>query len=848
MSSDVRYIQKALAGIEDLAVGASTVTQTRNGTSYTITKINATTLPYSGDAATDDFVSIKTQIDNNSVGSRAYTADTGTPAGSVNVSAAGVLQVESIAEKTTDAGVTIEDVLLKDGVATVTTVIGNVQSDLIIEKTSDAGVTIEGVLLKDSVVTKASGSLQLDSANGEIMIGSSTPVTDSILTLTSTTKAFTKPRMTSVEKNAISNPVEGMEVYDTTLGLPHVYRPTVAAPLGAWASPGASGDTTVTTYALTPGASVATDCSTGIIFTLAIDQNSTLANPTNVANGQTYVWIITQDATGDRSLDFGTYFSFQGNSKIELKKLGVTVIVGRATSTTTFVCSIIADRNELMSSVLYMLQSASKTSEFEDVLNFGDGFYDRYDTTNGIDTGNSTDVYFLAGTKAIVNDGIGGFFTKLYAGDGNATQSLTGLGFSPDFVWIKNRSDTDGHALTDTILMTSALSLATDSTAAAVANAANYMQSLDADGFTVGTIDNVNASGENYVAWCFECPEVQTPSTAGSVTPSFENINSNTKMSIIKADITGTGDTVGHNLGVAPTFMIWKSLDDIERWFVYHHGIGDNPGEPGDNPEDWALRLDNPDPQADNVIYWGDTAPTSTLVTLGSDLEPSNYIGYLFAEVPGFSKFGHYLGNGVSKSISGLGFEPEFLIIKNIDGAENRWVVVDNTRGATNYLFADDTAVEATNVNRVTSIDSDGFTVGSSGATNTNLENHVYMAFGAKGTANAMDMISEGQTVVKQPEIIEVYALYIPREAVTLNTDLILYVSRVSGAESQAVGTAAYWTQCTNLRKESDVLNTKDLIYGSADVSGQNAGTTLQYRWVTTETKVSMYGTWIKGN
>ncbi len=62
-----RTIQKAKGGVEDLLFGDGAVVQTRNATNVGITKINADKIPYSGDAATADVVTIKEKIDSNDV-------------------------------------------------------------------------------------------------------------------------------------------------------------------------------------------------------------------------------------------------------------------------------------------------------------------------------------------------------------------------------------------------------------------------------------------------------------------------------------------------------------------------------------------------------------------------------------------------------------------------------------------------------------------------------------------------------------------------------------------------------------------------------------------------------------
>jgi hypothetical protein len=62
--------------------------------------------------------------------------------------------------------------------------------------------------------------------------------------------------------------------------------------------------------ALAPGATVNIDLNTGFNFTLAMGGNYTLANATNGKDGQSGKIEITQDATGSRTLAYGTNWLF----------------------------------------------------------------------------------------------------------------------------------------------------------------------------------------------------------------------------------------------------------------------------------------------------------------------------------------------------------------------------------------------------------------------------------------------------------------------------------------------------------------------------------------------------------
>jgi len=103
-------------------------------------------------------------------------------------------------------------------------------------------------------------------------------------------------------------------------------------------------------------------------------------------------------------------------------------------------------------------------------------------------------------------------------------------------------------------------------------------------------------------------------------------------------------------------------------------------------------------------------------------------ICYAFAEISGYSKFGTYTGNGSTQSITGLGFQPSWVLIKSAKQVAN-WLLFDSVRGATKGLSPNDSAAEITNANMLTSFDSDGFSLGNQTSVNANTETYIYMAF-----------------------------------------------------------------------------------------------------------------------
>ena len=283
-------------------------------------------------------------------------------------------------------------------------------------------------------------------------------------------------------------------------------------------------------------------------------------------------------------------------------------------------------------------------------------------------------------TPAIA-DGSKYFQTTLYTGTGstlevNQSENST---FQPDFVWIKKRSGTDRHELEDAVRGAS-LRLSSDRTDA---EDTGGLTSFDADGFTVdGLYGSSGESGFTYAAWQWLAANGTASNTDGSIT---STVSANTTAGFSVIGYTGnatSGATIGHGLGVAPAMVITKSRDNGtgRNWAVYHAALG---------PTKY-LELDNTNLANVGSTRWNNTAPSSTVITLGSQQTTNDsgaaMIAYAFAEVEGFSKFGSYTGNG---SLDGpfvwCGFRPSFLMVKRTDVASD-WFMLDNQRPGYNVI------------------------------------------------------------------------------------------------------------------------------------------------------------------
>tara|TARA_R100001509_G_scaffold165689_1_gene148919 strand:+ start:4264 stop:6582 length:2319 start_codon:yes stop_codon:yes gene_type:complete len=256
------------------------------------------------------------------------------------------------------------------------------------------------------------------------------------------------------------------------------------------------------------------------------------------------------------------------------------------------------------------------------------------------------------------------FSTVLYTGNGSTGQSITGVGFQPDFTWTKIRSpNAYSHQLFDAV-RGAGINLQSNN-ANAEGDISNEFISFDSDGFTIDDVNqNVNESGSSYVSWNWKANGAGSSNGDGSVTSTVSN-NSTANFSIVKYTGTGSGNsTVGHGLGVTPDMIILKHLDRSQNWRVFHTSEG--VGETGFLNSTAAFSAD-----PDRI-----SAVSSTTFTAAANMnESADYIAYCFAEVEGFSKFTSYEGNASTDGpFIFCGFRPSFVMIKNVDAAEDWWI------------------------------------------------------------------------------------------------------------------------------------------------------------------------------
>ena len=321
------------------------------------------------------------------------------------------------------------------------------------------------------------------------------------------------------------------------------------------------------------------------------------------------------------------------------------------------------------------------------------------------------------------DDTVEGFNAVTYRGNGG-TQSISGLGFEPDFVWMKQRNGTGYHTLFDTV-RGATKNLSSNSTDPE-ATLSNHLTAFNGDGFTLGSNSDLNGSGNTYVGWAWDAGSGSPVSnTDGSITSTVK-ANPSYGFSIVSYTGNGGSGTVGHGLNSAPEMVIVKPRDISQGWSVWHNGLSGGT---------YYLSLNTTDAQfsASSVFV---SSPSSTVINVGSDLSPaSNLIAYCFHSVAGYSSIGSYTGNG---STSGptvtTGFPVAFVMIKRTDAAGHNWVIMDNTRNPVNpagkSLTPNTSSAEYDYTSGVFDFNSTGFQLKAADAwNNASGGTYIYMAF-----------------------------------------------------------------------------------------------------------------------
>ena len=264
------------------------------------------------------------------------------------------------------------------------------------------------------------------------------------------------------------------------------------------------------------------------------------------------------------------------------------------------------------------------------------------------------------------------FNIVLYSGTG-ATHNVTGVGFKPDWVWIKERNNAVSPRVFD--VNRTATKRMFPNNGDAESTQSNSLTSFDSDGFTLGDAGAVNGSSDTYVAWNWLGANGTASNSNGSITSNV-SANQTAGFSIVTYTGTGSNATVGHGLGSVPRFIVTKDRDSGSSygWYTYHASQGATKN----------LYFHTADSEVTSSDRWQDTTPTSSVFYVGTNGgvngSSSGMLAYCFAEKKGYSKFGTYKGTGNAEgAFVYTGFRPAWVLFKRTNGNGN-WQLIDDKR------------------------------------------------------------------------------------------------------------------------------------------------------------------------
>ena len=300
--------------------------------------------------------------------------------------------------------------------------------------------------------------------------------------------------------------------------------------------------------------------------------------------------------------------------------------------------------------------------------------------------------------------------------NGNDTQrDITGLSYSPDLVWIKQRSGNALHSLQDTVR--GATKNLVPNGNQSEGTETGYLNAFLSNGFSIGTSSVVNDGSSTYVGWAWDAGTSTVSNTDGSITSSVR-ANPSAGFSIVSYNgDNNAGDTVGHGLSAKPGWILIKNRDDAFTWYVYHSAVGATK----------YIRLDTSNAETTGSGAFNNTEPTSSVFSLGQDNAVNDgnkdYIAYCWAPVEGYSAFGGpYSGTGSASTgaFQYCGFKPRLLMIKRTDSSTSgNWIMLDSARSPHNVvndpIYANDSAAEYADKHDIVDFLSNGFKIKAGG-------------------------------------------------------------------------------------------------------------------------------------
>ena len=320
------------------------------------------------------------------------------------------------------------------------------------------------------------------------------------------------------------------------------------------------------------------------------------------------------------------------------------------------------------------------------------------------------------------------FNTKLYTGN-SSTQSITGVGFQPDWVWFKNRAQAYDHQAFDAVRgVTKRIS---PNTTSAESTESASLTSFDSDGFSVGNYNPINESPNGIVSWNWKANGSGSANTDGTIS-STVSANTTAGFSIVKYTGTGSAATVGHGLGVTPGMIIVRPYTLVQYTSVFHQVTGTS----------YYGYLNVSDAFINSPSNVWDSTMSSTVFGVGggvaTNISGETHIAYCFAPVQGYSKFSSYTGNGNANGpFVYTGFRPAFIMMKESSASGQGWCIKtsasnSHTGNQNNYFLnaANSNAEHTSDTTFGVDFLSNGFKIRSTdGIMNGSGDTFIYMAF-----------------------------------------------------------------------------------------------------------------------
>ena len=260
------------------------------------------------------------------------------------------------------------------------------------------------------------------------------------------------------------------------------------------------------------------------------------------------------------------------------------------------------------------------------------------------------------------------FQTHLYTGTGAAQTIINGIDLSGKggMIWFKDRTVANSNRVFDTVRGASSV-LTTNITGAAFTST-NMLTAFNSNGFSVGidTSGGVNDNGDNLVSWTFRKQ------------PKFFDV------------VTGTADSSGnvsfsHSLGSEPGFVVIKSTTNASQWFCYHRSLGTSQ----------SILLNTTSAAVNQGAGFVTSTATTFSMNIGFGAGAVGFVAYLFAHnAGGFGltgtdnviSCGSFTTDGSGNATVNLGYEPQWVLVKNRDVGSN-WYIADTMRGFTANSF-----------------------------------------------------------------------------------------------------------------------------------------------------------------